>query len=244
MKITEKHELFNDQGYIYKEAELTPTVLAVIMIHQLNGKRFKRSEAIEAAKEYHLRHGGLAMRDNYTDTFKRVANDQLSDYMNNIIRNLWYLNFTPEDLEDFIERPEDSKEKSEECVPTTNVAVEMADDIIGEGDECVYVYYYETYKEMAMMKGQKKWKCKIGMSTSSAADRVMSQTGTALPEKPHIGLIIKTTNAKCLESLLHHCMKYHGAYIAEAPGTEWFETSPEEILGIYNNINSIDKAPV
>ena len=78
-----------------------------------------------------------------------------------------------------------------------------------------------------------KWPCKVGMTTSSITNRILSQSSTALPEYPHVALVIKTEDARKLETMLHNCLRYKKAETENAPGNEWFTSNPAEIKQIY-----------
>ena len=107
---------------------------------------------------------------------------------------------------------------------------------IGYGKESVYLYYYPQYRKSAESKGEEVWECKIGKTVDSEANkRIKSQT-TGLPENPKIGLHIKTDKAREIEQIIHKILKVHGKHIDEAPGTEWFLTSPSEVEEIYKSI--------
>lgn len=97
---------------------------------------------------------------------------------------------------------------------------------VGIGKQSVYVYYFPKY---AADHDTYYWPCKIGMSTGSAVKRVAQQIKTALPEKPIIGLIVKTDDAYLLEQALHAILRLKKREV-KAPGKEWFNTTPEEVL--------------
>jgi hypothetical protein len=108
------------------------------------------------------------------------------------------------------------------------VAPPVADQIIGSGKHCVYVYYYPTYRLFAEANEQKSWPCKIGMSEREPMLRILSQGATAMPEAPSVALLVRTDDAFTLEKALHHILKLRGKSI-DAPGTEWFVTNPAEV---------------
>ena len=107
---------------------------------------------------------------------------------------------------------------------------------IGSGKGSVYLYYYPQYQESAESKGEKVWACKIGRTIHSEADTRIRPQATGLPESPKIGLHIKTDNYEKIEGIIHDILKVRGKHIEEAPGTEWFVTSPSEVEEIYNFI--------
>ena len=106
---------------------------------------------------------------------------------------------------------------------------------IGKGPESVYVFYYPAYKELAKLKGQKRWPCKIGKTTGSVYERVIKH-GTHLPERPRIAFVLKITESNLWEQLLHLILKSRLQAIAEAPGREWFNTTPNRILRIMRGL--------
>ena len=99
---------------------------------------------------------------------------------------------------------------------------------LGKGNNSVYVYYYPAYRRLAEYEGKELWACKIS--------RVKPQVRTEIPEPPEIKFFFKTDDPENLEQTLHNILKFRGKHIADAPGKEWFMTSPNEIEGIYNNI--------
>ncbi len=105
---------------------------------------------------------------------------------------------------------------------------------IGEGNHCVYLYYLPSLKENAELKGEDKWKCKIGRSKYPDPSIRTNQQTIGLPEQTEHGLTILTNKPEELESAIHEILKGFGRHIADAPGKEWFTTSPNEIESLYN----------
>ncbi len=118
-------------------------------------------------------------------------------------------------------------------LPNSDLETEM---ITGSGKSSVYLYYYPQYRESAESKGEKVWKCKIGRTIHGKADTRIRSQATGLPEIPKIGLHIKTDKPKEIERSIHSILKGRGKHIEEAPGSEWFLTSPSEVEEIYKFI--------
>lgn len=129
------------------------------------------------------------------------------------------------------------------------VAVEVEDDLLGEstidepiyktigsGSEAVYVYYNASDCELATLKGQGSFPCKVGMTSKLPVhDRILTQgVKTAFSRAPIIGLVILTDNAYGLEQILHRALSYSGADLDESIGSEWFMTTPEKIADWYD----------
>lgn len=218
--------------YIYDNVDLTPNVFADVMVHLLNGKQFKRQYAIDLIVNYHMEHGGISHRSKYTDTFKRVTQKTaISSYLSNVGYGSWILRM--DDTNDAIEIAKDEE--------APNDISFKIDEVLGEGRGTVYVYYYDVYKEKALQNGQTCWECKVGKTDRNAMDRVFSQAGTAYPEYPHVALLIRCPSARDMEDALHSILKLRGRWIEDAPGTEWFVTSPDEIKDLYYLITETQK---
>jgi len=108
--------------------------------------------------------------------------------------------------------------------------------MVGQGDGFVYVYYLPAYAAMAASEGKKTWPCKVGRSSRDPVLRIMSQARTALPERPEIALVMRTNDSSALESALHSILRLRGRWRFDSPGSEWFDTSPDEVLSIYHLI--------
>ena len=116
-----------------------------------------------------------------------------------------------------------------------------AEDTIGSGRNSVYLYYDQQKRDSAESKGENIWECKIGMTIQELHIRIYQQAGTAVPaERLKIGLRIKIDKSKKMvekiEGIIHDILKVRGKHIEEAPGTEWFLTSPSEVKKIYTFI--------
>ena len=127
-------------------------------------------------------------------------------------------------------------EKPQRQVDTSGVKNIESERTIGSGRSSVYLYYYPQYRESAESKGEKVWQCKIGMTIHGEADGRIREQATGLPESPKIGLHIKTDKHEKIERIIHDILKVRGKHIEEAPGTEWFLTSPSEVEEIYKSI--------
>jgi hypothetical protein len=98
------------------------------------------------------------------------------------------------------------------------------------------VYYLPVYRQKAVLENKNCWPCKIGKTDRDPLQRVLNQASTALPENPHIALILKTDNAADLENVIHGVLAMWGKKIDTSPGSEWFLTYPEEVELIYHFI--------
>ena len=103
---------------------------------------------------------------------------------------------------------------------------------LGEGREKVYGWYLPTYRRLAKSEGHGHFPLKVGRTArETATDRIEEHVGT-VPERPKLGFMFKTDAASDWEQFIHGHLKLHGRHIAAAVGTEWFNTSPEELKAI------------
>jgi hypothetical protein len=108
----------------------------------------------------------------------------------------------------------------------------------GQGDQYVYCYFLDAYRQRAKQVGSDRWPIKIGMTTGEVRHRI-AQHATAMPESPTLAIVLRTANAALLERLLHLVLAYWDRRDdTSGGGSEWFITNPEEILAIYDWLSS------
>lgn len=193
--IKEKNEIFdNDGNYIYKNIELTTNVFKGIFIYLFDGKQFKRQKAIDEVVAFHIEHNGILQLDSYIGTFKKVTSSpDIKSFISNVSYGTWRLNINNQYNVDELQIVKDNSNK---------ISFEI-DETIGEGNSTVYVYYYDVYKDRALLQGKNIWECKVGRTDKKGLERIISQTGTCYPERPHIALFIKCYSSYDMESALH-----------------------------------------
>ena len=109
--------------------------------------------------------------------------------------------------------------------------------MLGTGPGSVYLYYLPTYRARAAERKESSWQCKIGRTKAGAVDRIFSQVGTALPEKPIVAVVLRTKYPAALEAALQSVLTLRGLAIEEALGNEWFLTSPAEVIALAKNFD-------
>lgn len=208
------------EEYRFKGIDLTGKSFGKILIQEMKGKKFTRQDAINIVKKYHLDNGGICERKSYVATFK--ASTRIYNEIVNISYGYWQIVDGDKPVQVVIKTPKE------------NTISYMQDKVIGEGKDIVYVYYYDGYKELYSLKKSDIYPCKVGMSSKrEPLQRIIEQATSTLPEKPHIGLIIKCDDSKTLESALHNVLRLRGRQINDSVGTEWFLTTPNEIEEIF-----------
>lgn len=198
---------------------LTPQIFANILLELFDGKQFNRQMAVDLVKRYFAERGGELNRAEYVSTFKKATQYLKGKGLENRGQGIWSLSY--------------KEEVKIEAVPIQPRQPEVIfDSEVGQGSASVYVYYYDIYQKDAIQNNKSVWPCKIGRTDKTPMERILSQSGTAYPELPHNALLIRCEDSAKLESAIHSILKLRGRWLENAPGTEWFLTSPEEVKEI------------
>ena len=217
----------------YKGLRLVPQIFADILLELFDGKQFNRQIAIAQVTQYFKENGGELGKLEYVSTFKAATRHLRGKGLENRGQGIWSLAYKEEvKIEAIVSQP-----KQPEVI---------FDSEVGQGSASVYVYYYDIYQKDAIQNKKSMWPCKIGRTDKTPMERILSQAGTAYPELPHNALLIHCEDSAKLESAIHSILKLRGRWLENAPGTEWFLTSPEEVKEIYQflflgkkNVNDI-----
>ena len=216
------------ESYEFIGLSLTPTVFSRLLIQLFDGMQFDRQTVISKVVDYHLSNGGIVKPGcNPISAFKRATlNLRKKDIgLVNKGQGVWELHYHEPKLVEVVRGSSEIEE-----------AVYSVDEILGEGPNAVYVYYYDVYRELVRINGETSWPCKIGRTDCNPIQRIMGQAGTCYPELPHVALIIYCDDSNVLEAVFHNIMKVKDRWMADAPGKEWFITSPDEIRAIYTSV--------
>ncbi|NJP37976.1 GIY-YIG nuclease family protein [Alkalicoccus luteus] len=225
--------------YKYKGIPLSPGIVEEIIVLLFDKKRVSRDEIVTSVLEYHRKQGGAEPKSaNFPASVKKaLQNLARKENANNIKQGYWEISMANDNSEKDLNHEKLPAISTYSEVPQNYVPEKLPNELdvrykFGEGNSSVYLYYFDSYKELAESKKQSSWACKIGMSDRHPETRILSQFGTSLPEKPTVDFIMYTDNAPLIESIIHSILKIRGSVRTEAPGKEWFNTNPEEVLSI------------
>ena len=210
-----------ENDYKYQGVKLTPQVFKDLLILLFDGKQFDRQTAVSMVTKYHQEHGGLLADGNFVSVFKKASQTLKDNGITNVGYGTWKLNY------------KQCETVLVESQKHTEITYSI-DKELGVGNSSVYVYYYDSYKDLAILKGLQSWQCKVGRSDVEPLQRIIGQAGTCYPEFPHVALVIYCDDSAQMETALHAILKLQKKHIESAPGTEWFMTSPEEIEKLYH----------
>lgn len=224
-------------GYRWKGLPITPAAIQELAVELFTGKTAERQEIVAAIEKAHTDRGGAPARtaDFARSVKKALATLKEAGRADNPAHGFWRI-LREDGAQDVAVAAEPVAESEEDFVP-------IADLTLGKGKSFVYLYYYPAYRREAERNGRSVWPCKIGLSERDPVARVMSQASTAMPEPPRIGLLLRTPLPSQWEGVLHNVLALRGRTIEEAPGSEWFSTSPDEVADIIRYISS-DIGPI
>jgi hypothetical protein len=225
-------ELVSNETYSYRGVELKPHMLCELAeAHFPPGSVLQRKWLIEEAPRKHIELGGKPTVADPTSQAKKArrtllaGNWEEAGYGN--IRRLG------------VSQTSTSELPSETLLDGSAEGISLiAEEWFGAGEETVYCYTFPSYIELALLKGKKALPIKIGKTSSPTLGRVSLQCGVSNPEQPVIPLAIRVENATAYERAIHRILTIWNRWIEDAPGTEWFMTSKDEILFIVRFLNS------
>jgi Meiotically up-regulated gene 113 len=214
--------------YRYKNIPLSPSIAAEHVLEFISSqvKPVRRGEIVKFVAERHRSLGGLSVSD--TEMRVKRALNRLVDE-NKLSRPSvgWYsagdIEINAITLSSFDRDPS-------EMITSDEVELIVAEETVGSGDELVYVYFSDADRKVAKYEHRDWWPCKVGYTAGNLTSRILAQGPlTSMARLPIVGLVIRTDDGHALERALHYALDESGARIAEALGSEWFDTSSTRI---------------
>jgi hypothetical protein len=220
-------ESFPNARYEFQGVPLTSTIAQSLIRQLFAGKLVERQVLMDEVIREHVNRGGVrAAAQNVSNVFK-LALGVLRDAgeATNPSHGYWRIEAA------------DSTDESHGVVaavhgPEPEPVQPAADFEMGTGAGAVYLYYLPLYRMRAEERGEPAWPCKIGRTSGDPLSRVFTQASTALPEKPHVALVLRTADPVIWETALHSVLALRGRRIDASPGAEWFLTCPAEIMDL------------
>ena len=192
-----------NKNYKYENQYFTQMAATHILDRYIAG-HFKIAEIIKRVCSYHEEHGGMLTDSNDSERRVRNALDSLS-----------LSGRAAEESQDFWVLPPDEQR------------------IFGNGDNWVYLYYFDHHKRESISQGKDVWHCKIGSTHRHPEARIKELT-RGYPTAPTTALLFRTDKHEVLEKTIHRILEFRGKHIGDAQGDEWFWTNPDIVLEIYD----------
>ena len=154
------------EEYSYSKLPITPLVIEELTIELFNGKMISRSEIVDTVLNHHEINGGLPPS---TIDFPRSVKTALS----NMAKKGWATNRTYGYWE--IHKADSPIiEVNEEQEEDTTEEEISAQSVYGNGSSSVYLYYFDSYKKLALLQNNRTWPCKIGRTDRDPLIRILS----------------------------------------------------------------------
>lgn len=174
-------------GYKYEGRRLTPQIMADLARNLVQEPVFRRT-ALGKIREYHLARGGAPTETDIMTLIKKAVTILArAGLLEGAGKPGWWRWQTGANVPAGLQIgpgpwPNSGVFAGSELEAANKETSE------GQGPGRVYVYYFPSYKELAIRKKEARWPVKVGMtSTSNSSTRVLNQQGTAMPETPVVG---------------------------------------------------------
>ena len=223
----DKNEMSSHLGLPLTPA-LARKIIGELFQHQ---RQWTTAELIKKVPEVHDQRGGVDGKD----TIKNVVNKALGylkgdEHIQSKAYGVW------ESIDHGLDGGDLAATPPSAVPPDDKIKVERT---LGEGPESLYVYYNDSERELAILKGHSSWPCKIG-NAGDPVSRILNQTRTARHTLPVIALAIRSDDAEEVEKLIHRLFRRAGLWINnEFCGDEWFMTTPEQVAACYSGIENV-----
>lgn len=227
-QVTEGQMQAPEPRYRYAGLPLTPAIAEELIRERFSGQVVARQTIVEEVDRVHLSRGG-----------KRAEVVDLSSMMKKALGNLRDNGFAENPSVGYWRIGPDSDDPEVAAVEGEQLIDVVADEtppaadlVLADGaDEksAVYLYYLPTYRLQAESEKAAVWPCKVGRTDRDPLSRILAQAATALPEKPHVALVVFTKYPVALETAIHGVLTLRGKRVDNSPGKEWFLTCPDEV---------------
>ena len=226
----------SEHSYQYAGQPLTGAMVQELVLELFAGRLAERRDIVDKVIKTHIKRGGRKPRAADPDRMVKKALQGLKQrgLAENPSFGHWRIAKPDAVAPDL--SPEGSsappEPDSDEAGSVEEQPAPKADVILGTGSGAVYIYYLPIYYQSAKKSGEPFWPCKIGKTERDPLARVIAQAATALPQYPHIAIILYTEYPAAWEDALHGVLTIRARRVEDAPGAEWFNTSPEEVLAL------------
>ena len=191
-----------------------------------------RSEIVQAVKDEWVRVSGRPFKANVVAKVKKALSEaQAAGTVNAEEAKGWWRASDPESSKQSVADQATGSTPDLSDLDELETNEIESEHTVGAGDQFIYAYYIPVYRELFEAQGSSRWPIKIGKSID--AKQRLNTHATALPDAPTVAVLIKTSDAANLERLLHLTLRVRGREYDGTGGSEWFVTSPQEILEIY-----------
>jgi hypothetical protein len=224
--MTIQFEPTNGFCYQFSRYQVLPEIIALAQVQ--TGKPFRLVEMVKQVVDQHL------TPEQQAASYPRAQTGELQTVLKTI---KWYVPFLAKKTEQLIplgageyRLPDvnDLDDGETEAQAFEDSAEAGGDLEAVELEGFVYAFTFPT-----LMRPSEPFPIKIGMTVNDVQERVAYQCkGSAIFEPPTVLGSWKVARVSSVESAVHKMLEARGKWRKHAPGTEWFDTTLEEIQAI------------
>lgn len=218
----------NSFCYRFARYEVLPEIISLPQVQ--SGDPFRLVELVQQVVDRHL------TPEQQEATYPRAQTGELLTIIKTI---KWYVPFVAKNTEQLIWMGKgmfrlpgaaDIDEAEAEAA-----ALEDDQPAAAGSEGFIYAFTFQ-----ALIKDQGAFPIKIGMTVNDVQQRVMNQCkGSAAFDNPSILGQWKVVRVAAVESAIHKVLVARGKWRENVPGTEWFNTTLEEIKSIIDFIDDL-----
>jgi hypothetical protein len=211
----------NSFCYRFSRYEAVPEIVALPQVQ--SGEPFRLIELVKLVADRHL------SGEQQATTYLRAETGEPQT----IIRAIkWYVPFIAKNTKQLVPLGDGMYRLPQasdiEAADLEDSALEDGDEEVSDFDGFIYAFTFP-----ALMRADGVFPIKVGMTASDVQQRVLSQCrGAATFENPKILGSWRVARVGHVESAVHKVLAARGKWREGVPGTEWFDTSLEEVQSI------------
>jgi len=211
----------NSFCYRFSRYQVLPEILALPVVQ--SGQPFRLVELVKQVADRHL------SPDQQFATYPRAETGDPRSIIQSI---KWYVPFLAKNTKQLMPLGEGMYRLPQvsdiEPSDLEDSALEDGDAEVAETDGYIYAFTFP-----ALVRIDTAFPIKVGMTAMDVQQRVMSQCrGAASFENPTILGSWKVARVGHVESAIHKVLAARGKWREGVPGTEWFDTTVDEIRSI------------
>lgn len=215
----------NSFCYNFARYEVLPAIIAAPEVQ--TGQPFRLVELVKQIVDQHL------LPDQQVITYPRAQTGKLHSIINTI---KWYVPFLAKSTKQLAPLG-DGMYRLPDPVDIDEVEAEAEDAALDDdvSEASVSEGFIYAFSFPALIKQEGAFPIKIGMTVNDVQQRVVNQCkGSAIFDNPKVLDSWKVSRVGFVESAIHKVLAARGKWREGVPGTEWFDTTVDEIESIIN----------
>jgi hypothetical protein len=221
--MTVQFEPTNSFCYNFARYQVLPSIIGMQEVQ--TGQPFRLVELVKKITDQHL------SPDQQATSYPRAQTGQLVSVIKTI---KWYVPFIAKNTKQLIPLG-DGMYRLPDAVDIEEVGAQAEDEALEDdfSEASVSEGYIYAFSFPALIKSHGEFPIKVGMTVNDVQQRVNNQCkGSAIFDNPKVLGSWKVNRVGFVESAIHKVLAARGRWREGVPGTEWFDTTVEEVKAI------------